>query len=86
MIFEYIGELEIEPGLIMLNPKMELTKVKDYDLKTNTFSIEVAFWELKNRHIRYFETLNPSPGSLSMDVILNFVTNHPILGLFNAQA
>lgn len=76
--------LKIEEGLELGNPKMEIMSVF-YNLKTNEFSIEVHFWEYKNRHSRTYDTINETPGSLSMEQVMRFVNNHPILSLFTLQ-
>ena len=81
MIFEYKGEIEIEQGLTLMNPKMELISVF-YNLKTNEFKLEAHFWETKYTHSRVFTTTNPNTGSLTMEALLEFVNEHPILSLF----
>jgi len=83
MILEFNGEIQIEDGLVLLNPKMEIMNVH-YNLKTNEFSIEVHFWESKFTHSRTFETVNEEPGSLTMDAVMAFVMSHPILSQFKA--
>ena len=84
MILEYNGEIQIEEGLELLNPKMEIMMVH-YNLKTNEFSIEVHFWENKFIHSRTFDTVNEQPGSLTMEAVMSFVNNHPVLSQFNIQ-
>ena len=81
MIFEYKGEIEIEEGLTLLDPKMELMGVH-YNLKTNEFRLEAHFWETRYRHSRSFDAVNNAPGSLTMEAVLEFVNEHPILSLF----
>jgi len=82
MIFEHIGIIEIEEGLTLENPKMELQSVY-YNLITNAFELEVHFWETKYRHSRMFTASNDVTGSLSMEQIVTFVGTHPILSQFN---
>lgn len=82
MILEYKGEIQIEEGLTLMNPKMELISVF-YNLKTNEFKLELHFWETRYRHSRSFPVLNDSPGSLNIEYIMNFVSEHAILSLFS---
>ena len=82
MILQFKGELEIEEGLTLLDPNMELISV-NYDLKTNEFKLEVHFWESKYRHSRLYTSVNEFPGSLDLKYVLKFVSSHPILSLFN---
>ena len=85
MIFEYKGEIQIEEGLTLMNPKMELISVF-YNLKTNEFKLEAHFWETKYRHSRVFTTTNPNPGSLTMEAVMEFVMTHEVLSQFTPQA
>jgi len=73
--------IEIEEGLTLSNPKMELMNV-NYDLKTNQFELTVDFWETKYRHAIRYEIFNDKPGSLNLEYLLEFVANHPILSQF----
>jgi len=84
MIFEYIGTIEIEAGLILESPKMEIQTVF-YNLKTNRFLIEIHFWETKFPHSRSFEAVNPNPGSLNMEAILEYISEHEVLSQFTPQ-
>ena len=79
------SNITIEEGLEMSNPKMEIMSVF-YNIKTNEFSIEVHFWENKYIHSRSFSTVNGSPGSLSMEAVMVFVAEHPILSQFTPVA
>ena len=84
MIFEYKNTIEIESGLTLQNPKMEIMFVF-YNVKTNEFKISIDFWETKFRHQRVFEAINPNPGGLSMQFLLDFISEHPILSQFTIQ-
>ena len=84
MILQFKGELEIEEGLTLLDPKMELMRVH-YDLKTNEFKLEVYFWETKFIHSRSYTAVNEFPGSLDLAYVLKFVNEHTILSKFKPQ-
>ena len=81
MILEYKGEIQIEEGLTLMNPKMELISVF-YNLKTNEFKLELHFWETRYRHSRSFDAVNNTPGILTMEAVMGFVNEHPILSQF----
>tara|TARA_R110000765_G_scaffold164673_3_gene269727 strand:+ start:2533 stop:2796 length:264 start_codon:yes stop_codon:yes gene_type:complete len=81
VILEHIGEIQIEEGLELLNPKMQLMSV-EYDLIENTFQLEVHFWESKYRFSRQFQGVNTDVNGLTVDVVMDFVTTHPILSQF----
>ena len=82
IILQYTGTIEIEPGLILENPKMEVVSVLDYNISTNIFKIEVHFWEVLYRFSRTYETTNPGLNSLSLSQVFDFVESHPLLSQF----
>jgi hypothetical protein len=82
VILEHIGEIQIESGLTLLNPTMQLMSV-EYDLIENTFQLEVHFWENLYTFSRQFEGVNTDVTGLTVVVVMNYVGAHPILSQFN---
>ena len=70
-------------GLVLENPKMQVVAVSDYNISSNSFSIEVHFWELLHKHSRTYKAVNPGLNSLSLSQVFQFVQSHPILSQFD---
>lgn len=75
------GSITIEEGLTLIYPTMEIVNVS-YDWINNKVNIEVYFSEGTFKHSRTFNFDNTTGEDLNSTDIMNFISNHEILGQF----
>jgi hypothetical protein len=76
-----IGEIEIEEGLTLLNPDMEIVK-STYDWLNDTVHVECYFSEGVYKHSRTFDFDNSTKKELTSNDIIKLITEHPKLNKF----
>jgi len=77
------GEIQIEEGVTLLNPKMDVIGVH-YNIITNTYIIEVEFYENLFRFNRTYDGQGEVGMTFSMANVITFVSTHPLLSQFEA--
>ena len=75
------GTIEIEEGLILLSPTMEIVK-STYDWLNDTVQVECYFTEGIYKHSRSFEFVNSTKKELTSNDIIKLITEHPKLNKF----
>ena len=75
------GTIEIEEGLILLNPEMEIVK-STYDWLNDTVQVECYFTEGLYKHSRTFEFDNSLKKELTSTDIVALIIGHPKLDKF----
>lgn len=73
--------INIEGGSL-LNPKMRITQVSEYDTVTNEYSVKVAFRENGGlyEHTRIYSFVNEKLGGLDFPDVITALKTHPDIG------
>ena len=75
------GVIQITDDLTLENPTLEVSTV-NYNWITDDVNLEIIFSEGVYRHSRTFSFNNGDKNELSCDDVYLFISNHPILGVF----
>lgn len=71
--WQFDGDFEIEEGTVLASPKMKVVGV-NYRTESRQFMMEVAFYEVQNRHIRpIVQTLPEGDESIDADKIIYLI-------------
>jgi hypothetical protein len=78
-----IGHIEIESGLILNNPTLQIVKV-NYDWANYDVFVECLFTEENSiyKHSRTFTFSSEGSGELTSTDIVNFIKGHSVLNVF----
>ena len=79
-----IGQIEIEPGLTLHNPSLDIITVR-YDWVNHIADVECIFKEENAtfEHSRTFSFNTDYSGELTTDDIIMFINEHPVLNVFS---
>jgi hypothetical protein len=77
------GQIEIEDGLVLNNPSLEINTV-NYDWTSYDVYVECIFTEENSlyKHSRTYKFSSEGNGELTSTDIINFIKGHEILNVF----
>jgi hypothetical protein len=79
---QYTGNLEIETGLTLQDPTMEIVSI-NYDWTNDNVTVEVHFSEGIYKHSRSYSFTNEGGQELTTTDVMQFVSSHTLLGQFS---
>lgn len=75
--------VEIGNGKVLLNPKMKIKNVSEYNVVTNDYTVEISFRENGGLydHNRFYNFTNDKLGGLEFTDVITRVKEHPVIGV-----
>lgn len=75
--------ITLEGGKQLLNPKMRILSITDYDVVTNIYNVNVLFRENGGLydHLRTYQFENENLGGLQMTDAVTAIKSHPVIGV-----